>query len=65
MSMGGSEETSSIVYLDYWGAAAGQRWRSSRSDQPLLAMLLRRSGKGPTCFAPVIEQPEFPSKSGS
>ena len=66
MSMGGSEETRSIVYLDYWASAAGQRWRSSRSDPSLLALLLRRSlGKGLACFAPLIEQPEFPRKSGS
>ena len=33
--MGGSEETRSIVYLDYWGSVADQRWRSSRSAFPL------------------------------
>ena len=56
MSMGGSEETRSIVYLDYWGGEAGRRWRSTRSDLASvhIAPLLRRSRKGPACFASAI-----------
>ena len=69
MSMGGSEETRSIVYLDYWGSAAGQRWRSSRSainpSLPLLISPSQKVSQRSRLFCHVIEQPEFPSKSGS
>ena len=59
--MGGSEETRSIVYLDYWGAAA--RRRSSRLDPCSSGSekVLQRSH----LFCHLIGQPEFPSKSGS
>ena len=63
--MGGSEETRSIVYLDYWGSAAGQRWRSSRSAiNPSLpcSRLLRMSRKGLTCFAMLLSNRSFPAK---
>ena len=64
--MGGSEETRSIVYLDYWGSAADQRWRSSRSAiNPCLLSPSQKVWQRSHLFCHVIEQPEFPSKSGS
>ena len=46
MSMGGSEETRSIVYLDYWGGEAGRREMEDKEARGSDGRMLGRVGEG-------------------